>query len=175
VVTRWGMVTRESESFGARVSACERKPGGCTRTSTALARNRERWGRRRDSANLGKKATNAKRRGHRLSAFLGNSCVRFARYRTVQLPERNPLRYAARGEIGSANAGWLHWKEVNKALPDGLSLGSPGHLGSKEAGGQQYGNKAEHPRPRGSSARLSTGKATPLELQSAGARFAPRE
>jgi hypothetical protein len=89
VVTRRGLVTRESESFGGRVSACERKPGGCTRTSTALARNRERWGRRRDSANLGKKATNAKRRGHRLSAFLGNSCVRFARYRTVQLPDQD--------------------------------------------------------------------------------------
>lgn len=40
---------------------------------------------------------------------------------------------------------------------------------------QQKANEAEHQRPRGSSARLSTGKATRLELQSAGARFAPRE
>ena len=29
--------------------------------------------------------------------------------RRRKLPERNTLRYAARGEIGSANAGWLHW------------------------------------------------------------------
>jgi hypothetical protein len=104
VVTRRGMVTRESESFGERVSACERKPGGCTRPPNALARTRERWGHRRDSENPGKKATNAKRRSQWLSAFLGNSCVRSARSWSGQLPERNTLRNNSPRSPGVVNA-----------------------------------------------------------------------
>jgi hypothetical protein len=41
VVTRRGGVTRESESFAARVSGCERNREGCARTPTAFSRNRE--------------------------------------------------------------------------------------------------------------------------------------
>ncbi len=78
---------------------------------------------------------------HQLPALSVNPTVGIVRSWPKKLPRRNTLRYAARGENGSANAGWPHEKEVSNALPDGLSFGSPGHLGSKESGGQQYGRK----------------------------------
>jgi hypothetical protein len=97
----------------------------------------------------------------------------------LALPERDPLRCALRGENGSAGEGRPHWKEVSNAPPDGVSNGPPGHLRPKGPGGQQQdgkkANAAQHRRPTGSSARLSTGKALLLELQSSGARSAPRE
>src|SRR5205823_5377183 len=37
-----GMFTRDSESFGGRLSGSERNLGGCTRTPNALGRTRER-------------------------------------------------------------------------------------------------------------------------------------
>jgi hypothetical protein len=81
-----------------------------------------------------------KRRKRLLPAFHVNSCVGSVRSRLDQLPKRGALRYAARGENGSANNGWPHGKEVSYALPDGMNPFSPGHLGSKESGGQQYGS-----------------------------------
>ena len=51
------------------------------------------------------------------------------------------LMCALRCEIGSANAGWPHWKEVSYAPPYGLSNISPGHLHPKGLGGQKHGGK----------------------------------
>jgi hypothetical protein len=60
------------------------------------------------------------------------------------LPDRNSLRYAARGEIGSANAGWPHWKEVSNALPDGLSREAlPDTSTRKSSGDNSMAGKGE--------------------------------
>jgi len=75
-----------SESFGARFHDA-RGTFQVPLAPRSLCQNRERRGRQRDSENPGKKATNAKRRERRLSAFRGNWFVPAARCGRVKLPE----------------------------------------------------------------------------------------
>jgi hypothetical protein len=54
--------------------------------------------------------------------------VRFGRGRLDSLACKGLAAYlmcVLRGESGSANEGWPHWKEVGNAPPYGLSTGSP--------------------------------------------------
>ncbi len=64
-LSRFGMLTRESESFGARFSGFETNPMGCARTPSCLFRNREFGGSANLAKTLGNQWGNARsREGH---------------------------------------------------------------------------------------------------------------
>src|SRR5262249_35903591 len=83
-----------------------------------------------------------------------------------------------KGASGSSNTGWLYWKKVGNAPLVGMNNSSrtpSPERAERTRAWRQTANEAEHRRPRRSSARLSTGKARLLELQSAGIPAIPRE
>lgn len=101
----------------ARISA---HPDGPFRTPQATGSEPRLSETGEGSADPAKKGGNEESREGRSRLGGVNPLVDGFTGKNPKLPRRNTLRYAARGEIGSANAGWLHWKEVNEALPDGL-------------------------------------------------------
>src|ERR1700722_2482962 len=74
-------------------------------------------------------------------------------------------------KVGSTGRRWIT-RRLTSLLHLLARTPPPERAGGKGAWPEKA-NEAEHQRPRGSSARLSTGKATLLQLQSAGVRMSP--
>ena len=124
--------------YGSRMGGRGVRSGGVRALCLLLPRGRDGGPRRRRLAAKGEKTRDAGRFQSRRRASTGVSNISLP---IARLPGRDPYRCALRCEIGSANAGWPHWKEVSNAPPYGLSNGSPGHLHSKEPGGKKHGGK----------------------------------